>query len=151
MVVTDSGNALLGTFGSGQSASLTDIYDYSLAVGCSFVQTCSNKTTKTDGTTERLLGQDCPILNKYWLTQRLNGKWSHLTEGNGERKRQVEICTGMAVWYHTAKPVVPIRWVLVRDPQGKFKSQALLCTNQAYSPTQILEWFVRRSADVSYL
>ena len=32
----------------------------------------------------------------------------------------------------------------MRDPQGKFKSQALLCTNQAYTPTQILEWFVRR-------
>ena len=63
----------------------------------------------------------------------------------------VEVCSGTAVWYHTGLPVVPIRWVLVRDPQGKFKSQALLCTNQAYSPTQILEWFVRRTADGSYL
>lgn len=34
--------------------------------------------------------------------------------------------------------------MLVRDPQGKFKSQALLCTLQAYSAKQILEWFVRR-------
>jgi hypothetical protein len=40
--------------------------------------------------------------------------------------------------------VVPIRWVLVRDPLGKFESQALLSTNQEYSPKQILEWFVRR-------
>lgn len=32
----------------------------------------------------------------------------------------------------------------MRDPQGKFESQALLCTKQTYSPTQILEWFVRR-------
>lgn len=55
----------------------------------------------------------------------------------------VEICTGTAVWYHTALPVVPIRWVLVRDPLGKFPPQ-VLCTNQVYSPTQILEWFVRR-------
>ncbi|OUL29657.1 hypothetical protein BV378_05655 [Nostoc sp. RF31YmG] len=50
-----------------------------------------------------------------------------------------------AVWYHTALPVVPICWVLVRNPQGKFESQALLCTKQTYSPTQILEWFVRHS------
>lgn len=42
----------------------------------------------------------------------------------------VEITTGLAVWYHTGLPVVPIRWVLVRDPLGKFRSQALLCTNQ---------------------
>ncbi len=27
------------------------------------------------------------------------------------------------------KPVLPIRWVLIRDPKEKFKSQALLCTN----------------------
>ncbi len=32
----------------------------------------------------------------------------------------------------------------IRDPFGKFPSQALLCTKQAYSPTHILEWFVRR-------
>ena len=56
----------------------------------------------------------------------------------------VEIVSGVAVWYHTGLPVVPIRWVLVRDPQNKFEPQALLCPNQAYSPTQILEWFVRR-------
>ena len=32
----------------------------------------------------------------------------------------------------------------MRDPLGKFQPQALLCTNQEYSPTQILEWFARR-------
>ena len=62
----------------------------------------------------------------------------------GEVNRPVEITTGMAVWYHTGLPVVPIRWVLVRDPLGKFKSQALLCTNQEYQSQQILEWFARR-------
>ena len=41
-------------------------------------------------------------------------------------------------------PPVPIRSVLVRDPDGKFNAQALLCTNQAIAPLQILEWFVRR-------
>lgn len=40
--------------------------------------------------------------------------------------------------------MVPIRWVLVRDPLGKFESQALLSTNQEYSPKQILKWFVHR-------
>jgi hypothetical protein len=62
----------------------------------------------------------------------------------GEGERTVEVCTGVAVWYHTGLPVVPIRWVLVRDPLGKFESQALLSTNQEYKPKQILEWFVRR-------
>ena len=83
-------------------------------------------------------------MDKYYLTPRRNGKPLHSIEGNGEGKRQVEICSGVAVWYHTGLPVVPIRWVLVRDPLGKFQPQALLCTNQEYSPTQILEWFARR-------
>ena len=39
---------------------------------------------------------------------------------------------------------VLIRWVLIRDPQGSFATQALLCTDPAADPTQILEWFVLR-------
>jgi ABC-type uncharacterized transport system permease subunit len=39
---------------------------------------------------------------------------------------------------------VPIRWVLVRDPRGHFRTQALLCTALDAEPVQILAWFVRR-------
>jgi hypothetical protein len=48
------------------------------------------------------------------------------------------------VWYHTGLPPVPIRWVLVRDPRGKFATQAFLCTNLAADPVQIVSWFVWR-------
>ena len=41
-------------------------------------------------------------------------------------------------------PVVPIRWVLIRDPQKKFKPQALLCTDLSADPIQIIAWFVLR-------
>ena len=34
--------------------------------------------------------------------------------------------------------------MLIRDPQGSFATQALLCTDPAADPTQILEWFVLR-------
>jgi len=33
---------------------------------------------------------------------------------------------------------------LVRDPQGEFKTQALLCTDLGADPEQILRWFVLR-------
>jgi hypothetical protein len=39
---------------------------------------------------------------------------------------------------------VPIRWVLLRDPQGRFDPQALLCTDLTRDPLQILTWFVQR-------
>ena len=41
-------------------------------------------------------------------------------------------------------PVVPIRWVLIRDPHKKFAAQALLCTELTATPQQIVEWFVLR-------
>lgn len=62
----------------------------------------------------------------------------------GERKRVVEIASGTAVWYHSGMPVVPQRWVLIRDPKGKFEPQALLCTDLIVKSEQILKWFVMR-------
>ena len=72
-----------------------------------------------------------------WSTVRVNNWY-------GGGAREVEICTDTAVWYHTGLPPVALRWVLIRDPQGEFEPQALLSTQLAYTPTQILAWFVRR-------
>ncbi len=92
----------------------------------------------------RLKGKRLP--NKEQVAIAPNTHWSTITLANwyGETERTVEIATGLAVWYHTGLPVVPIRWVLVRDPLGQFKTQALLCTNSKYQSQQILDWFVRR-------
>jgi len=38
----------------------------------------------------------------------------------GEGDRVVELCSGTAVWRHAGLPVVPIRWVLLRDPCRRF-------------------------------
>ena len=43
--------------------------------------------------------------------------------------RTVELTSQTAVWYRSGKPPVLIRWVLIRDPQGSFATQALLCTD----------------------
>src|SRR5207244_846181 len=62
----------------------------------------------------------------------------------GRTTRTVELASGTAVWYHSGLPVVPIRWVLIRDVQGKFAPQALLSTDLTLSAQQIVEWFVQR-------
>src|SRR5258708_1445407 len=62
----------------------------------------------------------------------------------GGSTRSVEMATGTAWWYRAGVPPVPIRWVLIRDPQGRFASQAVLCTDQNADPVQILAWFVMR-------
>ncbi len=75
-----------------------------------------------------------------------NTAWTSITIANwyGAGARAVEVASDTAVWYHTGLPPVPLRWVLVRDPQGKFATQALLCTDQDAAPEQILAWFVLR-------
>ncbi len=72
--------------------------------------------------------------------------WSQHTVGGwyGGSEREVEVASGVAVWYHTGMPPVPVRWVLVRDPAEEFKPQALLSTNLESDPVEMLGWFVRR-------
>ncbi|MEL6402629.1 MAG: hypothetical protein AAFR26_26660 [Cyanobacteria bacterium J06626_4] len=41
-------------------------------------------------------------------------------------------------------PAVPIRWVLIRDPEGRFNPQALLSTDLTARPEDILQWFRQR-------
>ena len=72
--------------------------------------------------------------------------WTGVTVANwyGAGERTVDLASGTAVWYHSGLPPVPLRWVLVRDPRGRFATQALLCTDQDAAPEQILAWFVQR-------
>jgi hypothetical protein len=56
----------------------------------------------------------------------------------------VEVASATAVWYHPGRPTAQRRRVLVRDPQAKFATQALRCTDLHASPDQILAWFVQR-------
>jgi hypothetical protein len=58
--------------------------------------------------------------------------------------RTVAVVAATAVWYHSGLPPVALRGVLIRDPAGTFAAQALLCTDRAVAPEQILAWFVQR-------
>ena len=64
----------------------------------------------------------------------------------GERDRPIEVLSQTAVWYSTGFPPVPIRWVLIRDPQGHFAThtQALLCTDRDVEPVQSITGFILR-------
>ena len=91
----------------------------------------------------RLKGQRLPTLRK--LLDRPDTRWTKaVVSWYDGATRTVELNSHTAVWYHTGKPTVPIRWVLIRDPLGQFHSQALLCTDLSVSPVQIVEWFTLR-------
>jgi hypothetical protein len=92
----------------------------------------------------RKKGKRLPTLEKVAEDKRT--RWKRLTvqEWYGEKKRKIEITSGTCVWYHSGEPVLPIRWVIVRDPKKRFKTQALLCTDLTISAEQIVQWFPRR-------
>jgi hypothetical protein len=89
-------------------------------------------------------GKRLPTLGSLMLAPGIG--WTTLTIAYwyGEHNRQVDVASATALWYHKALPVIPIRWVLIRDPLGKFETQALLCTDQHANPSFILECFVQR-------
>jgi hypothetical protein len=92
----------------------------------------------------RVKGQRLPTLES--IAQQRKTRWTRVTipDWYGEGARVIEIVANTAVWYHCGQPPVPIRWVLIRDPKGKFKTQALLCTDLTVKPVQIVKWFVMR-------
>jgi hypothetical protein len=92
----------------------------------------------------RLKGERLPNLSV--VAEDPNTVWKLTTIANwyGESERVVQIASATAVWYSTGLFAVPVRWVLVRDPQGEFKTQALLCTDLEADSEQIVSWFVMR-------
>lgn len=72
--------------------------------------------------------------------------WTLVTVANwdGARDRRIQITSDTALWEHSGKPVVPIRGVLIRDPEGHFAPQALLTTNPQLAPAQVVTYGIRR-------
>ena len=59
-------------------------------------------------------------------------------------ERRIELATGCSVWNHPGRPIVPLRWLIVCDPAGRFRPQAFLVTDTDADPADMLAWFVRR-------
>ena len=80
--------------------------------------------------------KSCKRISLQQVLANPNTVWQRLTfarwyrETNGARVesafREVEVTSDIAVWYHGGLPPVPIRWVIVRDPKGKFETRAIL-------------------------
>ena len=92
----------------------------------------------------RLKGNRRPTLEAVLVDEET--PWSQLSiePWYSDGPREVAVATDTAVWYHAGKPPVPVRWVLIRDPDQSFEPQALLSTNLDHTPEQMLTWFIRR-------
>ncbi|MER8868264.1 hypothetical protein NKI19_32295 [Mesorhizobium sp. M0751] len=58
--------------------------------------------------------------------------------------KTLEITSDTALWYRPGTPAMPIRWVLVRDPDGNRPPQAFFSTDITLEPADVIALFVRR-------
>ena len=83
------------------------------------------------------------------LEQRLSGpttQWQTIVipQWYGKSNQVMQVATGTALWYKSNDPLVPLRWVLIKDPTGRIDPMALLCTDQALDSQSIIHYFIRR-------
>jgi hypothetical protein len=92
----------------------------------------------------RLKGERLPNLSV--VAQDPNTAWkpTRIAYWYASEERTVELASHTAVWYSTGLFAVPLRWVLIRDPEGRFEPQALLCLDHDADPEQIVRWFALR-------
>lgn len=62
----------------------------------------------------------------------------------GGQEKKIEVVTGVSLWYRAREEPLPIRWVLIRCPEGRFKPQALFCTDTSVAARHIVLWFIAR-------
>jgi len=92
----------------------------------------------------RLKGERLPTLRRVVEDPKTAWRPIYVSDWYGGAQRTVEIVSETAVWYSTGLPAVPVRWVLIRDPQEEFETQALLCTDLDADPERMISWFVKR-------
>ncbi len=62
----------------------------------------------------------------------------------GGLEKVLRVLSGVSLWHTPGQPPVPIRWVVVVDPQGKLRPEAFFSTDTKLSPVTLVEWFVLR-------
>lgn len=73
------------------------------------------------------------------LEQRLEDRhteWQNVcfAKWYGQTKKVMQITSGKALWYRAGKALIPLRWVLIRDPEQKMKPIAIQSTNYELTP-----------------
>ena len=88
---------------------------------------------------------------KVWAA-RSDPPWEELeVDWYGGERKALWVFSRTARWYTPGQAPVAIRFVLVRDPEGKLQDAAFLCTDLQATPEQILHWVVMRwSVEVTF-
>lgn len=92
----------------------------------------------------RVKGQRLPSLKSILENPKTEWERAKLSDWYGEKDREVDYVTGLGLWYRNKEESVYGGWVILRDPLGKFRPQALFCTDEQVKAIDMLGWFPMR-------
>jgi hypothetical protein len=98
----------------------------------------------------RVVGPRFPLFSDYLKDTSL--VWQEIeTVWYGGSRKKLLIYTGTGLWYTYGIPPLPIRWVLIKDPENKSDPVVLFSTDVNHTPERIIEVFVSRwSLEVTF-
>jgi len=62
----------------------------------------------------------------------------------GGDRRRVEVVTGVGWWYKGGRPLIPVRWVFVRDRTGTHRDEYFFTTDVTMAPRAVIETYTGR-------
>lgn len=73
-------------------------------------------------------------------------KWKRVTfsEWYGNKQKQMLITSGVGIWRKNNSMLVKVKWVLLKDPDGKLEPVLLACSDFEVSIQNMVRFFVRR-------
>ncbi len=73
-------------------------------------------------------------------------KWTSMlfSEWYGQKKKEMLVTSGIAIWHKSNTIMVKVKWVLIKDPDGKLDPVLLTCSDVDLSVYNIVSFFVRR-------
>jgi len=93
----------------------------------------------------RVKGERLPRLDSVMASQQTGWQKVRL-RWYGQSRRELEVATGTAHWYRLGQKVLPIRWVIVRDPKGGLRPRAYFSTRPSDTAREIVALFIKRWA-----
>jgi hypothetical protein len=87
---------------------------------------------------ERLPKLDSLLASKQTDWRKVRLRWYD------QSRRELEVATGTAHWYRLGQKVLPIGWVIVRDPKGSLRPRAYFSTRPSDAAREVVALFIKR-------
>lgn len=90
------------------------------------------------------IGKRLLLMSKRLTDRRIKWQTACFEEWYGNQAKKMQFCSGVAIWDSNKGVRVKVRWVLLKDPEGKLDPVLLACCDPDLTARQVIRFFVRR-------